>query len=361
MEKLIKAQKSMVVSNPDSMFSYFGWPSIARLDDGTLAVVCSGFRLRHICPFGKAVICYSRDEGRTWTRPAPVIDTILDDRDGGITAFGNGRCIVTSFNNTLAQQRRWQAKEQNPFILSYIEKAEACGREADYLGSTYKISEDGGYTFGPLMRSPVTAPHGPIRMNDGSLLYVGRRFSATDSFDDGSTPYIQACRMNENDEFVPVSSIENIYSPQGELLASCEPHAVQLRDGRIVVHIRVQGAGYFTLFQSVSEDGGRSFSKPEQLLDTKGGSPAHLLEHPGGTLISVYGYRNEPYGVRAMFSRDGGRTWDKDYTLYAEGLSADIGYPASVVLKDGRILTVFYENTGSGAVISSLVWELPQA
>ena len=32
-----------------------------------------------------------------------------------------------------------------------------------YLGSTYKISEDGGYTFGELKLAPVTSPHGPCK------------------------------------------------------------------------------------------------------------------------------------------------------------------------------------------------------
>ena len=58
----------IVCNNPDSVFGYFGWPSVARLPDGTLAVAASGFRLRHVCPFGKGVICYSRDEGRPWAR-----------------------------------------------------------------------------------------------------------------------------------------------------------------------------------------------------------------------------------------------------------------------------------------------------
>ncbi len=30
----------------------FMWPSIARLADGRLIAVCSGFRLKHVCPFG---------------------------------------------------------------------------------------------------------------------------------------------------------------------------------------------------------------------------------------------------------------------------------------------------------------------
>ena len=76
------------MSNPFSKHNYFGWPTAARLQNGTIAVVASGLRLRHICPFGKTVISYSNDEGQTYTLPAPVIDTVLDDRDGGIMPFG---------------------------------------------------------------------------------------------------------------------------------------------------------------------------------------------------------------------------------------------------------------------------------
>lgn len=373
MKLLETGEKKVICSNPDSIFSYFGWPSVTRLPDGTLAMVASGFRLRHICPFGKAVICYSRDEGTTWTRPAAVIDTPLDDRDGGIVTFANGRVIVTSFNNTIGQQRAWNNREkgeQKPsddlrrcFCEAYLNIIEELYDEKDYLGSTYKISNDGGYTFGELMRSPVTAPHGPCRLNDGSLLYVGRRFSGDDKFDDGSVPFIQVCRMNERDEFEVVSSIENITDEKGELLASCEPHAIQLPDGKIIVHIRVQGNGVsngiFTVYQSESTDGGKTFSKPHQLLDDSGGAPPHLYLHSGGTLISAYGYRQEPYGVRVMLSKDGGETWDIDYVLDKDCISRDLGYPASVELPDGRILTVYYQKVDGTGVIVQRIWELP--
>ena len=78
----------IVMSNPDGKHKYFGWPTAARLQNGKIAVVASGFRLAHVCPFGKTVISYSEDEGQTFTKPSPVIDTPLDDRDGGILAYG---------------------------------------------------------------------------------------------------------------------------------------------------------------------------------------------------------------------------------------------------------------------------------
>ena len=194
---------------------------------------------------------------------------------------------------------------------------------------------------------------------------MGRRFSADDAFDDGETPFIQACRLNENDEFEVVSSIENIVDEKDGLLLSCEPHAVQLPDGRILVHIRVQRSGIpepvFTVYQSESLDGGRTFTKPHRLLSRRGGSPAHLCLHSSGALVSVYGYRTKPYGIRAMLSWDGGKAWDTDYILDASAQSSDLGYPASVELPDGRILTVFYENLGGEGVIMQKIWRLPGA
>ena len=92
-------EPKIIISNPDSYHNYFAWPTVSRLQNGKIAVVASGFRLAHVCPFGKAVISYSENEGESSTVPAPIIDTPLDDRDAGILAFGESNVIVTSFNN----------------------------------------------------------------------------------------------------------------------------------------------------------------------------------------------------------------------------------------------------------------------
>ena len=373
MKTLAAGRKTVLCQNADSPFFYFGWPTVTRLPDGTLAMAASGFRLEHVCPFGKGVIAYSKDEGESWTHPAVVIDTPLDDRDCGLTCFGEGKVILTSFNNTTAFQRQCNAdrllsssaqeRAKAELIEAYTRYVDAMGLQETYLGSTYRISEDGGYRFGPVRKSPVTAPHGPCRMLDGSLLYVGRRFSANDSFDDGAKPYIECWHMGtDSKEWQYVSSIENAADEHG-LLHSCEPHAIQLPGGKILVHLRMQRGGehrVFTLYQSESLDGGKTFSPPHPLLGALGGAPAHLLLHSSGTLLSVYGHREAPYGIRAMFSRDGGNTWDADYVLDAEGPSGDLGYPATVERRDGSLLTVYYENNGGQSRILQKIWRLPE-
>ncbi len=350
--KIQVLEKKVICSNPDSQkHNYFAWPSVARLQDGKLMMVASGFRMKHICPFGKAVGCFSEDEGETWTRPAVIIDTPLDDRDAGVLAFGEKSVLVTSFNNTIQAQRNWN-KVNDPYINAYLDSVNAEEAEEKYLGSTFVISHDGGRTFGGVMRIPVGTPHGPVLMNDGSMLYVGRNFSKDDKMTD--TDHLSAYRVNEDGTYEFLSDIENV-SPE---LLSCEPSTIVLPGGKIIVHIRVQKNGYFTIFQSESYDNAKSFTRPHQLLGKTGGAPAHLLRMTDGTLVSVYGYREEPYGIRMMYSKDDGETWSTDHVLWDQGYGADLGYPCSVQLKNGDILTVFYarESENGPAVIYQLKW-----
>lgn len=362
--KITVKETKIICSNPTNPANgYFAWPSVARLQDGRLAMVASGFRYRHICPFGKVVMCVSDDEGATWSRPAVIMDTPLDDRDAGILPFGERSLLVTSFNNTKEAQRGynhqgyWETAERNdshnPYIDGYLDMLDSESAEAAYLGSTFIISRDGGKTFGEVLRCPVTSPHGPTLTPDGEILYVGRFFGEPLSPD----RHLAAFRLSPDGQSELLGDI-----PDVPALDSHEPHAIVLEDGRILVHIRVQGQGHFTVYQTESRDGGRSFDEPRPLLSDQGGSPPHLLRLRDGTLISTYGYRQPPYGIKVMISRDGGHTWDTDHDLYINGVHHDLGYPASVELINGDILTVFYarERTDQPAVIMQVVWRVEQ-
>lgn len=357
--KIIKTDDAKIIMhNPHSHHNYFGWPTVAKLQNGRLAAVASGFRRRHVCPFGKAVIAYSEDGGETYTPPAPVIDTVLDDRDGGILAFGENGVIVTSFNNTTAFQR--SNDESDAYDLAYLDSVDA-QEEADALGATFRVSHDCGVTFGEIHKSPVSSPHGPLEMPDGTLLWVGYRFSPND------TPQPDACieahRIYPDGTMEYVGRIENV-TIDGAQPLSCEPHAVVLDDGTLLAHIRVEQnrPHIFTIYQSESGDGGKTWSKPVRLLPLTGGAPPHVLKHSSGMLICTYGYRQPPYGIKAMFSRDNGKTWDSGYDVYVNNVSGDLGYPSSVELDDGSILTVFYAHPGERepAVIMQQKWRFTE-
>ncbi len=359
---------SIIMNNPNGKACYFAWPSIARLQNGKIAVVASGYRYGHICPFGKAVISYSENEGETYTIPAPVIDTPLDDRDAGILAFGKSNVIVTSFNNSVQFQRGNIGYILSPKIeknkaVSFFEKALDMitpEEENCYLGSEFCISNDCGVTFGKLYNSPITSPHGPCELHDGSILWVGRAFSEDDSFTDVSS--IQAYKINIDGSTEFVGSLPNVCEA-GKKLDLCEPYAIELPDGKIICHIRAQRyddgkQSYFTTFQSESTDGGKTWTQPHRILDVLGGAPVHLMLHSSGVLISAYGYREKPYGIKSMFSYDGGKTWDVGHDIFINDNSPDLGYPCTIELKDGSLLTVFYtyDEENNSNVIMQQKW-----
>ncbi|MBQ8868372.1 MAG: exo-alpha-sialidase [Oscillospiraceae bacterium] len=213
--------------------------------------------------------------------------------------------------------------------------------EEKYLGSTFRISYDNGETFGDIYKSPITSPHGPIELGDGSILWVGTRFTTTTEHQP-----IEAYRVDLDGSMEKLGEIDAI-EENGEGKMSCEPYAVQLKDGTIICHIRVEYK--FTTYQSISKDGGRTWSKPKKLLADYGGAPCHILEHSSGALISCYGYRSKPFSIKAMFSFDGGESWDTDNIVATkDSFDWDLGYPSTVELADGSLLTVFYGNAQKG-------------
>jgi cell wall-associated NlpC family hydrolase len=93
--------------------------------------------------------------------------------------------IVTSFNNTVAQQRAWAEEIQHSegrmkYITGYLDTVSG-EKEKEVLGATFKISYDNGKTFGKTYVSPITSPHGPIELADGSIGYVSSDYIKVDA------------------------------------------------------------------------------------------------------------------------------------------------------------------------------------
>ena len=83
----------------------------------------------------------------------------------------------------------------------------------------------------------------------------------------------------------------------------------------------------------------------------------HTVDRRHGTIVS---FSNDYFGFFAWptITRmdDGGLTWDVDYILRDDGHDMDLGYPASVELANGDILTVYYQKPFSSLDQCGLAW-----
>ena len=124
---------------------------------------------------------------------------------------------------------------------------------------------------------------------------------------------------------------------------------VMLDDGRILVALRCQidaRNAWPEVFESC--DGGRSWAFVSRVGDWGGPTELTLLED--GRLLAVYGYRVVPYGIRARVSEDDGRSWGAELILRDDAGSWDLGYPRTVQLGDGKVMTAYYFNRADDPV-----------
>ncbi|MCX6899463.1 MAG: sialidase family protein [Verrucomicrobia bacterium] len=332
------------------MGRYIGWPTIVRTSKGELIVTFSGDRDAHVCPWGKTQIVRSADNGRTWSDVVTINNTPLDDRDTGIIKTSKGTLLVSWFTSVYFEQGGWM---RNP----YKQHAAKIGPETrkQWLGAWVRRSEDNGKTWGVPSKTTACAPHGPIQLKDGRLIYVGTG--------GGPGPSDRVVVEESRDDGVTWQQIAKVPSPAS--FYADEPHVVECGKGRLVAMFRNEHPEMSERFlgQSESEDGGRTWSMIHRT--EMWGYPPHLIRLNDGRLLVVYGHRRKPYGQRACLSYNDGRTWDfkNEIALVDDAPDGDLGYPASAQLGDGTVLTIYYQKDQPADKPSLMAthWRLPGA
>ena len=351
------------------------WPSVAMAADGSIIAVFSGDREAHICPWGKVQMVKSKDGGETWSAPLTIGKTKLDDRDAGIVALPDGRLFVTWFNSVAyrtyfdidsatdappgCDKAKWQDFDRS---LSDAEKRANFGNYGIW-------SADCGETWTKpvkLVSLRSQTPHGPIVLSDGTLLQFGRRF-------DDNEKQMFTPKYWEHTTITVERSVDGglswttlcdgIADAAGEndkrKFWFHEPHVAELPNGELYALIRADYAKDVLMRQTRSKDGGKTW---EPITATSlSGLPPHLLTLKDGRLLAVYGRRKKDrggFGEYASISSDGGHTWGAEIKL-SGATNNDLGYPASVELDDGSILTVYYQQppTGGKPCIMATKWK----
>ena len=349
---------------------YIGWPTVCRLQNGELLAVFSGDRDEHVCPYGKVQLIRSKDDGETWSEPVTIANGILDDRDAGVVQLPNGEVAVTWFTSIAYA---------SPGILKrHPEYGRHHGKippemVQEHLGYYLIRSSDNGATWSKpeKLANCDQTPHGPIVLKDGSLLQIGRR-TKTDVNAAGRNTFdktvISVSRSTDNGHtwnyLCPEIATEKGEGDRPAMFH--EPHVAELADGSLVGMVRYHGSegenaqpgnGYMRI--TFSKDQGRTWTPmtATPLL----GLPPHLLTLPDGKLLCVYGRRlaKPGFGEFACLSDDGGRTWDvANEILLMPAENGDLGYPASCLLPNGDILTVYYQKSGAKTVLMATKWRV---
>ncbi len=344
---------------------YHGWPTVARRKNGELWLSWSGGRESHVDPFGQVHAMTSRDDGATWTWPRVLFDSAIDDRDSGVLETAKGTLLVTTFTSlayeehlatamqfTVWKETGWEKAAMPPERIARWNAVQARLSETERkaeLGEWLIRSTDGGLTWSPRIPTIVNSPHGPIQLADGRLLYAGkqlwtekRKIGVCESKDDGLT----------------WQWLSDIPTRKGDRNAYHELHAVEANDGTLIAHIRNHNdADKSWTLQTESTDRGKTWSEMHPITF---GLPSHLLRLRDGRLLMSYGHRRKPYGNQARLSTDNGKSWSDPMLISADGTSGDLGYPSTVELADGTLLTIWYEAMAEPkpAVLRQARWQL---
>ena len=361
-DKWIRAKHQIICGyGNDTLFGYFGWPSVCRVGEHELLAAASGFRTGHIDPFGKSVCFSSFDDGNTWSEPLIVNDSPVDDRDTGLVALGNGTALLSWFasdtRGLLARpstgadrlKTRRYRMDFTPIVEAWDESVVAAN-----VGAFTRFRTARG-VWSTRRPAPVSAPHGPALRRDGSLLYLGNecRYEPNHAGGIGMGDITAVESRDTGDNWNKLGTVPN--PDEGKFY---EAHALELPNGELVGAIRHQPD--FSIYLTRSADGGKTWAKPEFLV---AGSPPALLLHSSGTVVMSYGWRGEKPGQRVAFSRDGGRTWSLDWILRDDGPTPDLGYPSTVELADGSFCTVYYQKVHADDLNCALMtshWSLPE-
>lgn len=148
-----------------------------------------------------------------------------------------------------------------------------------------------------------------------------------------------------------------------------EVSCVRLPNGHLLASLRgnppgTLHEGFEITWLTESTDNGQTWCTPWVMSHT---AEVHvqLLILNDGCLLATYSNYHLPFGAYAVLSRDNGRTWSYDRPIQL-ALSADlyVGWPVSMPLDDGSILTVYaitsYLNQPPDRYTCEVVrWKLP--
>lgn len=347
--------KDMIIYEGDKFYSSF--PSVVKRPNGELIVafrrapdrkVFGEKGTSHVDPNSYLVLVRSRDMGNTWTKDPELIYShpFGGSQDPCLLQLNNGTLLCMSYAWALVRPDGLTSlkipfsQNSNGFI---------------FLGGYYLRSEDGGKSW----QGPYYPPHieqevtfdafgDPLPSYNRGALYEGidgRIFWVVTACDnqtsrktsnyllisrDKGLTFRYSCPVAE-DEKVTFNETSIYETPKGDLVAF-------IRTGDFDDHACI----------ARSTDGGKSFQKWQDMGFQ--GHPLHALRLQDNRVLLTYGYRHQPYGIRARILNPECTDYKTapEFVLRDDGGTTDLGYTWSVQLDKKHVLVVYYFNVENG-------------
>ena len=320
--------------------------AVCRRRDGHL--VLAACRRRTAAGLFAIHIYESRDRGLTWHA---INRTELFGKEMSLTAVPDGSLLMTV--------------ESKAFLDDPTQMA------------IYR-SEDGGIHWERLIIDGQQIPRNLIVEQDGSLLMVRALRSA----------YWQHLYDAAGRSYTPCPDLELLRSTDGGHRWSRregrvawendhfgEVSAVRLGPGRLLASLRAnppgtEGEGAQVTYLTESTDDGATWCAP-WIMGNTAEVQVQLLPLDGGRLLATYTNYHLPFGVCAVTSNDGGRSWSYDAVIQL-AISADCytGWATTVRLDGDELITSYTmtaylneppEAGGAARNVCEVVrWRLPE-
>lgn len=334
---------------------YSAFPSIVTRPDGELVVAFRRAPSRHVFgetgtshtdPNSYLVLVRSRDHGQSWTQNPELIyaHPFGGSQDPCLVQLSDQSLVCSSYGWARVSD---QAKEKFPDSIRHGNFV--------FMGGYLVRSEDGGHSWGePLLPPPV--PGSVTKTVFGSACPAYNR-GAMCQGRDGRLFWAVAAQSR----LQPRRTETHLYiSPDGgrswkygcpiandDKASFNETSLYETPAGDLVAFMRTADFGDHTVIAR-SADGGQSF-EPWQDSGWQG-HPHYALQLPDGRVLLVYGYRHQPYGIRArvLNAECTDVATAPEIVLRDDGGNGDLGYPWATRTADGHVLVVYYFNQDGG-------------
>ena len=345
--------KDLVIYQHDQFYCAF--PSVVCRPDGELLVAFRRAPDRrslgeesnsHTDPNSYLVLVRSKDNARTWTTDPELIfaHPYGGSQDPCMVQLKDGSIICTSYGWALLKPEAAAKMTATPKHGNFV-----------FLGGYLLISKDSGRSWqGPNLPPPMPDSKNiglfnkPLPAYNRGALCQGR---------DGRLFWVVA----EMEQHQPqLTSVHLMISTDqgGTWKYSCplaqdpkvffnETSIYETPKGDLVAFIRTAKFNDHTVIAR-STDGGKSF---HPWVDAGfQGHPHHALRLPDQRVLLVYGYRHQPFGIRArvLDAECTNAATAPEIVLREDGGTGDLGYPWAALMKDGRVLVTYYFNQKDG-------------